>query len=105
MSSTTELFYNKIYNFLVNSPLNYITSFSVIYQIMKDEPLIEKDNLYKIISDVCNKVLETEEKFQDMVARDKLYEITSQVCLKIIKILNIIYHMMNGALLMGFLNL
>ncbi|RGB30757.1 hypothetical protein C1646_764959 [Rhizophagus diaphanus] len=45
----SELLYNKIYNFLITLPLNYITFFSVIYQIMKDEPLIEKEELYKIV--------------------------------------------------------
>ncbi|CAB5121908.1 unnamed protein product [Rhizophagus irregularis] len=67
----SELLYNKIYNFLITSPLNHITSFSVIYQIMKDEPLIEKEELYKIVEKASNEALKTE-KFQKMEAQDKI---------------------------------
>ncbi|CAB5296784.1 unnamed protein product [Rhizophagus irregularis] len=73
----SELLYNKIYNFLITSPLNHITSFSVIYQIMKDEPLIEKEELYKIVEKASNEALKTE-KFQKMEAQDKISNIFEQ---------------------------
>ncbi|CAB5180530.1 unnamed protein product [Rhizophagus irregularis] len=73
----SELLYNKIYNFLITSPLNHITSFSVIYQIMRDEPLIEKEELYKIVEKASNEALKTE-KFQKMEAQDKISNIFEQ---------------------------
>ncbi|CAB5392099.1 unnamed protein product [Rhizophagus irregularis] len=46
-------------------------------QIMKDEPLIEKEELYKIVEKAGNEALKTE-KFQKMGAQDKISNIFEQ---------------------------
>ncbi|CAB4393681.1 unnamed protein product [Rhizophagus irregularis] len=50
---------------------------SIHERIMKDEPLIEKEELYKIVEKAGNEALKTE-KFQKMGAQDKISNIFEQ---------------------------
>ncbi|CAB4433934.1 unnamed protein product [Rhizophagus irregularis] len=50
---------------------------SIHERIMKDEPLIEKEELYRIVEKAGNEALKTE-KFQKMEAQDKISNIFEQ---------------------------
>ncbi|CAB5392101.1 unnamed protein product [Rhizophagus irregularis] len=61
-------------------------------QIMKDEPLIEKEELYKIVEKAGNEALKTE-KFQKMGAQDKIsniFEQTYKILVNWVNLINIL---------------
>jgi len=68
---------SKIYNFLITSPLEYITAFSVVYQAMEDNPWIEQNILRSIINDTIS--LAKNEYSQDLLVQNKLLTISLQV--------------------------
>ncbi|CAG8739178.1 17722_t:CDS:1, partial [Funneliformis caledonium] len=53
--SSSEIF-NKIFNFLHNSPSDHITAFSVIFQLIEYDTWYLKEELREIIHNVINKV-------------------------------------------------
>ncbi|CAB5193457.1 hypothetical protein RIR_jg32315.t1 [Rhizophagus irregularis DAOM 181602=DAOM 197198] len=59
---------------------------------MKDEPLIEKEELYKIVEKAGNEALKTE-KFQKMEAQDKIsniFEQTYKILVNWVNLINIL---------------
>jgi len=68
-------FFEKVYNFLTTSPLRYITAFSVIYQIMEDEPWIDQETLRGIVNDAAI----SDAYPRDKDAQNKLLKIAIQV--------------------------
>jgi hypothetical protein len=70
--------FDKIYNFLVTSPLQYITAFSIIYQAIEDDTWIEKENLRTIISTAINTAI-ADHYFQNKNVRDKFHKILTKV--------------------------
>jgi hypothetical protein len=50
MSSST--LYENVYNFLLDSPSDHITAFSVIFQLIDDDTWYPKDELREIIHQV-----------------------------------------------------
>lgn len=67
----------KIYNFLTTSPLEHITAFSVIFQVMEEEPLIKQDVLRNIVNNAVN--LATNTYSNDMSAQNKVLMVSTQV--------------------------
>ena len=65
----------KFFNFLITSPLEHITAFSVVYQAMEEDPWIEKDNLRSIVNDAIS--LAKNEYPQE--AQNKLLTVSLQV--------------------------
>ena len=53
--SSSKIF-NKILNFLHNSPSNHITTFSIIFQLIEYDTWYLKEELREIIHNVINKV-------------------------------------------------
>ena len=71
MSSST--LYENIYNFLLDLPSDHITTFSVIFQLIKDDTWYSKDKLREIIH-------------QAIIVVKKNYDQTSKKYLKLIDI-------------------
>ena len=46
---SSSALYENIYNFLLNSPSDHITAFSVIFQLIEDDTWYPKDKLREII--------------------------------------------------------
>ena len=67
----------KIYNFLVNAEEKHITGASVIYQRIKDDPWISKDELRSIISQAVT--LTNSQNIRDSSHHTTLLEILSEV--------------------------
>ncbi|CAG8598209.1 2260_t:CDS:2 [Paraglomus occultum] len=44
----------KIFDFLITSPLEHITAFSVVYQAMEEDPWIERNNLRNIVNNAIS---------------------------------------------------
>ena len=63
----------NIYNFLLDSPSDYITAFSVIFQLIEDDTWYPKDKLREIIH-------------QAIIAVKKNYDQTSEKYLKLVDI-------------------
>jgi hypothetical protein len=75
---STEL-YQKVYDFLSNSPLKYITASSVIFQVIEEEPWITKEELRTIVDNAINTSLNIYSN--DTPAQNKLLRILVQVSL------------------------
>ena len=71
-------FFEKVYNFLTTSPLRYITAFSVIYQIMEDEPWIDQETLRGMVNDAVSTTI-SDAYPRDKDAQNKLLKIAIQV--------------------------
>ncbi len=67
----------KIFNFLTISPLKHITTFSVIFQAMEEEPLIKQDALRNIVNNAIN--LATNTYSNNILAQNKLLIVSMQV--------------------------
>ncbi|CAJ0746091.1 22127_t:CDS:1 [Entrophospora sp. SA101] len=69
--------YENIYNFLLESPSDHITAFSVIFQVIDDDTWYPKDVLREIIRRATTKV----RKFNDQNSEKyrRLIEIPSKV--------------------------
>ena len=65
--------YENIYNFLLDSPSDHITAFSVIFQLIEDDAWYSKDKLREIIH-------------QAIIAVKKNYDQTSEKYLKLVDI-------------------
>ena len=73
---STEL-YQKVYDFLANSPLEYITASSVIFQVIEEEPWITKEESRSIVNNAINASLNIYSS--DTPAQNKLLRILVQV--------------------------
>jgi hypothetical protein len=70
--------FDKIYKFLTTSPLGYITAFSVVYQVIEDEPWVEQDELRRIVNDAIS--VATENVYsRNIIAQNKLLRILPKV--------------------------
>jgi hypothetical protein len=69
--------YQTIYNFFTTSPIEHITTFSVIYQVMEDEPLIQQDTLREIVNQAID--ASTNIYSNNLIAQNKLLKIPIQV--------------------------
>ena len=85
--------HKKIYNFLTTSPKEHITAYSTIYKIMNDDPLIEQNELKKIVQGAIDQAM------KNPLLSDNLKEIFPKIITKVI-IKNFInlyfYYMMIG---------
>ncbi|RHZ69114.1 hypothetical protein Glove_290g113 [Diversispora epigaea] len=72
---STEL-YQTVYNFFTTSSIEHITAFSVIYQIMEDELLIQQDVLREIVNQAID--ASTNIYSNDLIAQNKLFKIPIQ---------------------------
>lgn len=72
----------KIYNFITTSSLDCITAFSIIYQVMKDDPLIKQEKLRKIVDNNVKMALKNVYS-EDKDAKKKLFKISEEVSKKI----------------------
>ncbi|RHZ51168.1 hypothetical protein Glove_482g94 [Diversispora epigaea] len=72
---STEL-YQTVYNFFTTFPIEHITAFSVIYQIMEDEPLIQQD----VLREIVNRAIDASTNIysNDLIAQNKLLKIPIQ---------------------------
>ncbi|RHZ55602.1 hypothetical protein Glove_413g26 [Diversispora epigaea] len=72
---STEL-YQTVYNFFTTSPIEHITAFSVIYQIMEDEPLIQQD----VLREIVNRAIDASTNIysNNLIAQNKLLKIPIQ---------------------------
>ena len=73
---STEL-YQKVYEFLANSPLEHITASSVIFQVIEEEPWISKEESRIIVNNAINASLNIYSN--DTSAQNKLLRILVQV--------------------------
>ena len=69
--------YQKVYDFLTNSPLEYITASSIIFQVIEEEPWISKEESRIIVNNTINALLNI--YFNDTSAQNKLLRILIQV--------------------------
>ncbi len=67
----------KIFKFLTTSPLEHITAFSVIYQVMEEDPLIQREVLRNVVNNSIN--LATNTYSHDISAQNKLLTVSVQV--------------------------
>lgn len=67
--------FNKVNNFLINSPQDHITAVSVIYQIIEDDPWITLEDSRNLVQSAVN-ILNVE---NDSVYKNKLLKIIDQV--------------------------
>ncbi|CAB5361930.1 unnamed protein product [Rhizophagus irregularis] len=72
---STEL-YQKVYDFLANSPLEHITASSVIFQLIEEEPWITKEESRTIVNNAINASLNIHSN--DTPAQNKLFRILVQ---------------------------
>jgi hypothetical protein len=72
---------NKIYKFLANSKLNYITTVSVVFLVMEDNPFMKQEELSEILKNAIEKALKIK-KYQDIEAQNKLNNIFKEVFIK-----------------------
>ncbi|CAJ0752783.1 5475_t:CDS:1, partial [Entrophospora sp. SA101] len=66
----------KIFNFLTTSPLEHITAFSVIYQVMEEDPWIQQEILRNIVNNAVTLAINNYSR--DISAQNKLYTIPVQ---------------------------
>ena len=70
--------FDKVYKFLTTSPLGYITAFSVVYQVIEDEPWMEQEELRRIVNDAIS-VATANAYSQNITAQNKLLRILTKV--------------------------
>jgi len=68
---------SKIYNFLTTFSLEHITTFSIVYQAMEDNPWIEQNDLRSIVNSAIS--LAKNDYSQDLLAQNKLLTVSLQV--------------------------
>jgi hypothetical protein len=71
--------FDKVYKFLTTSQLRYITAFSVIYQVIEDEPWVEQEELRRIVNDVMISVVTANVYSRNLTAQNKLLKILAKV--------------------------
>lgn len=69
--------FDKVYKFLTTSPLGYITAFSVIYQVIEDEPWVEQEELRRIVNDAIS-VATANTYSRNITAQNKLLRILTK---------------------------
>ncbi|CAG8698332.1 6258_t:CDS:2 [Acaulospora morrowiae] len=72
---STEI-YEKVYNFLTTSPMEHITAVSFIYQVIKVEPWISKEESRTIVQNAINSSLNIYS--QSTLTQNKLLKILVQ---------------------------
>ena len=70
--------FDKVYKFLITSPLGYITAFSVVYQVIEDEPWVEQEELRRIVNDAIS-VATANVYSRNISAQNKLLRILAKV--------------------------
>ena len=49
-----SVIFNKIINFVEENPVEYITAASIIYKIIEEILMIQKDELFELLKDIIN---------------------------------------------------
>ncbi|RHZ82621.1 hypothetical protein Glove_107g4 [Diversispora epigaea] len=72
---STEL-YQMVHNFFTTSLIEYITAFSIIYQVIEDEPLIQQD----VLREIVNRAIDASTNIysNNLIAQNKLLRISIQ---------------------------
>jgi hypothetical protein len=70
--------FDKVYKFLGTSPLGYITAFSVVYQVIEDEPWVEQEELRRIVNNAINMAVANVYS-RNITAQNKLLRVLAKV--------------------------